>query len=103
MDDGCVEMASQLLAAAERFDMARFKLVCEQMISESLDEETVAATLVLADRYKCAGLKNSCIEFLVSGGIMNDVARTEGYALLKRDNPYLLVEVLGKASKLGKI
>ncbi|CAL5007521.1 unnamed protein product [Urochloa decumbens] len=100
--DGRVEMAHGLLAAAERFDMGRFKLVCERMLSKSLAVETVAATLALADRYNCGGLKEDCIDFMISSR-MDDVARTKGYAVLKENHPLLLVEALEKAGKLGKV
>ncbi|CAO2187491.1 unnamed protein product [Urochloa humidicola] len=101
-NDSRVEMAHGLLAAADRFEMGRLKLLCQQMISKSLEVETVAATLVLADRHNCSGLKDACIEFMISSR-MDDVARTEGYAVLKEDHPYLLLEALEKAGKLGKI
>ncbi|CAL5011131.1 unnamed protein product [Urochloa decumbens] len=100
--DSRVEMAHGLLAAANRFDMGRFKILCEQTLSKSLEVETVAATLVLTERYNCAGLRDACIEFMISGR-MDDVAATEGYAVLKADHPYLLVGALEKAGKLGKI
>ncbi|CAL5007522.1 unnamed protein product [Urochloa decumbens] len=100
--DGRVEMAQGLLAAADRFDMGRFKILCERTLSNSLEVETVAATLVLAERYNCGGLRDACVEFMISGR-MDDVARTEGYAVLKADHPYLLVEALEKAGMLGKI
>ncbi|CAL5011132.1 unnamed protein product [Urochloa decumbens] len=100
--DGRVEMARGLLAAADRFNMGRFKLLCEQMLSKSLEVENVAATLVLADRYNCSGLKDYFIDFMISSR-MDDVARTKGYTVLKDNHPCLLVEALEKAGKLGKV
>lgn len=96
------ELVRRLLTAADRYAMDRLKLVCEETLSRSLTAENVSDLLVMADRHTCSGLKDACMEFLASNR-RDEVTRTEGYANLKRDHPYVLIEALDKAVKLRKI
>ncbi|KAI3943706.1 hypothetical protein MKW98_004211 [Papaver atlanticum] len=52
-----------LLVAADRFVLARLKLMCESKLCEEITANTVATTLVLADRYQCLQLKTECLNF----------------------------------------
>jgi speckle-type POZ protein len=83
--------------------MDRIKLICAQILAKSLDVESVTTTLALADRHNCSGLKDACIEFIISSNKMDDVTKTQGFANLKRSFPCVLVEVLEKAGKLRKL
>jgi speckle-type POZ protein len=98
-----LEMTRHLLVAADRYAMDRLNLVCAQILSKSLDVESVTTTLGLADRHNCSVLKDACIEFIISSNKMDDVAKTQGFACLKRSCPSVLVEVWEKAGKFGKI
>lgn len=44
-------MIRHLLIAAERYGMGRLRAICERVLCKSLDIETVAATLAMADRH----------------------------------------------------
>ena len=59
-------MAQHLLEAADRYDMQRLKLICEDKLCRHLDVSNAATTLVLAEQHNCQGLKEACIEFLKS-------------------------------------
>ncbi|RLM60801.1 hypothetical protein C2845_PM14G05670 [Panicum miliaceum] len=98
-----LEMTRHLLVAADRYAIDRLNLVCAQILSKSLDVESITTTLGLADRHNCSVLKDACIEFIISSNKMDDVAKTQGFACLKRSYPSVLVEVLEKAGKFGKI
>ncbi|CAL5007524.1 unnamed protein product [Urochloa decumbens] len=98
-----LEMTRHLLVAADRYGMHRLQLVCASILSKSLDVENVSATLDLADRHGCSALKDACIDYIIASKRMNDVARTEGYARLKRSCPSVFLEVLEKAGQLHKI
>uniref|UniRef100_A0A0E0EHF4 BTB domain-containing protein n=1 Tax=Oryza meridionalis TaxID=40149 RepID=A0A0E0EHF4_9ORYZ len=52
------EMVRQLLEAADRYAMDRLKVICELILSRSLDAKTVAATLAMADQHYCDKLKD---------------------------------------------
>ncbi|CAO2163971.1 unnamed protein product [Urochloa humidicola] len=98
-----LEMTRHLLVAADRYAMDRLQLLCAKILSKSLNVQNVSTTLGLADRHGCSALKDACIEYIVSSNRMDDVAKTKGYARLKRSCPSVLVEVLEKAGELHKL
>jgi speckle-type POZ protein len=93
------DMVKHLLVAADRYAMERLKTECEGIISKSLDVETVASTLALADQHHCSRLKDACVEFIVSSNRMDDVLASQGYVHLKRSCPAVLVDVLERVTK----
>ncbi|KAK3120550.1 hypothetical protein QOZ80_9AG0689790 [Eleusine coracana subsp. coracana] len=65
-DDGTnkVEMVQRLLVAADRYDMKRLKVICEDVLSGFVDVSTAAAMLLLAAKHGCQRLKEACVTFL---------------------------------------
>ncbi|CAN6293698.1 unnamed protein product [Urochloa humidicola] len=60
-------MARDLLVAADRYDIERLRLMCESILSESIDATTVMSTLLLVEgRYRCRLLEASCIAYMAS-------------------------------------
>ena len=43
-------MAQHLLVAADRFELERLRRICERRLCETVDVETVATTLTLAEQ-----------------------------------------------------
>ncbi|KAF7034384.1 hypothetical protein CFC21_045407 [Triticum aestivum] len=104
LDDGeNQEMVKHLLVAADRYAMDRMKMICEGILCKSLDVETVATTLALADQHQCSKLKDACVEFILSSNRINDVVASQGYAHLKRSCPALMFDVFERATKSRKI
>nr|XP_020183202.2 BTB/POZ and MATH domain-containing protein 2-like [Aegilops tauschii subsp. strangulata] len=104
LDDGeNQEMVKHLLVAADRYAMDRMKMICEVILCKSLDVETVATTLALADQHQCSKLKDACVEFILSSNRINDVVASQGYAHLKRSCPALMFDVFERATKSRKI
>jgi speckle-type POZ protein len=93
------EMVRHLLAAADRYAMDRLKMVCQSVLSEKIDVQTVATTLALADQHSCDMLKDVCLEFIDSS-TMDEIASTQGFLDLKRSCPSILVDVLLKMRML---
>ncbi|CAN6288155.1 unnamed protein product [Urochloa humidicola] len=89
-------MAQHLLEAADRYDMQRLKLICEEKLCRHLDKSTVATTLVLAEQHNCHGLKEACIEFLKSPDALEAVMETDGFEHLTKSCPALVMELLSK-------
>ncbi|KAL6659247.1 hypothetical protein ACP70R_003287 [Stipagrostis hirtigluma subsp. patula] len=96
------ELTKHLLVAADRYDVRGLKFLCEKNLCESLDVETVALMLALADQYSCSELKRTCVEFITCSDRLKEVAASEGYGHVKANCPAVLVDVLEKAAKIRK-
>jgi speckle-type POZ protein len=60
---GHKEMLRCLLIAAQRYGMERLKAICERVLSNSIDVDTVAATLAMAEQHGFSKLREACVEF----------------------------------------
>ncbi|XP_020080893.1 BTB/POZ and MATH domain-containing protein 1-like [Ananas comosus] len=89
-------MAQHLLSAADRYELKRLKLICEEKLCQNIDVETVATTLALAEQHFCDRLKAACLEFIASPEKLIAVALTGGFDHLKKSCPYVLKELLEK-------
>ena len=56
-------MAQHLLAAADRYGLERLRLICESKLCETVDADTVATTLALAEQHNATRLKQVCLSF----------------------------------------
>ncbi|KAL6658900.1 hypothetical protein ACP70R_002940 [Stipagrostis hirtigluma subsp. patula] len=103
-DDESEEMIKHLLVAADRYAMERMKSICESILCERLDAESVASTLALADQHHCSKLKDACIGFINSSDrIMDDVVASQGYEHLKTACPTVIAEIWEKAIRSHNI
>jgi speckle-type POZ protein len=50
-------MAQHLLLAADRYQLIRLRTMCEKRLCDSVDVETVATTLMLADKSNADNLR----------------------------------------------
>lgn len=57
-------LAIELLQAANKYQLDRLKLICEEALNKTLSADSVAEILALADLYNAAQLKNQAIEFI---------------------------------------
>ncbi|KAF6996319.1 hypothetical protein CFC21_012666 [Triticum aestivum] len=92
-EDEIVGMAQHLLVAADRYNLERLKLMCEETLCKSINKDTAATTLALAEQHGCDGLKKACFEFLASVDNLKAVMTSDGFAHLKSSCPSIL-EVL---------
>jgi speckle-type POZ protein len=90
------EMICDWLAAADRYDLERMRLLCESALSETIDVENAAGTLELADRHHCPQLKAFCVDYIASPGVLKAVLATGGYRELKANSPSVVADVLEK-------
>ncbi|CAM0903850.1 unnamed protein product [Alopecurus aequalis] len=97
------EMLKHLLVAADRYALERLKLICEGILCKSIDVESVATMLALADQHQCSRLKDACVEFVTAANRMDDVVASQGYVHLKRSCPALLVDIFERVTKSRKI
>ncbi|CAL4933475.1 unnamed protein product [Urochloa decumbens] len=92
-------MTQHLLVAADRYDMQRLKMICEDRLCRHIDVTTVATTLALADQRHCQGLKKACFEFLKSPKILDEVMATDGFQHLAKSSPSALFELMSKLAE----
>uniref|UniRef100_A0A0D9WVY0 BTB domain-containing protein n=1 Tax=Leersia perrieri TaxID=77586 RepID=A0A0D9WVY0_9ORYZ len=85
-------LAAKLLAAADKYDLARLRLLCESFLCKGISVATVASTLALADRHHAMELKAVCLKFAAEN--LSAVIRTEGFDYLKDNCPSLQSEIL---------
>ncbi|CAL4916787.1 unnamed protein product [Urochloa decumbens] len=97
-----VVMAQHLLEAADRYDMQRLKLICEDKLCRHLDVSTVATTLVLSEQHNCQGLKEACIEFLKSPDALEAVMKTDSFDHLTKSCPALMKELMFKLATFSR-
>jgi speckle-type POZ protein len=90
-----------LLVAADRYGLDRLRLMCEVRMCRSIDADTVATTLALAEQHRCVQLKNACLGFIASRGVLGAVVQTSGFCHLVESCPLVLLEILDKLASLG--
>ena len=87
-------MAQHLLVAADRYNLERLKLICEEKLCKHIDAVNVATILVLAEQHNCCGLKKACFQFLNSPSVLSDVMATDGFGHLARSCPSVLKDLM---------
>ncbi|XP_048553374.1 BTB/POZ and MATH domain-containing protein 2-like [Triticum urartu] len=96
--DGRTAKLQHLLVAADRYGLDRLRVLCESKLCESIDVETVATTLVLAEQHHCKDLKEACVEFIAAWNVLPTVMATDGFKHLVASCPLLMKEILDKVS-----
>ncbi|KQJ89140.1 hypothetical protein BRADI_4g23730v3 [Brachypodium distachyon] len=91
-----VVTASHLLVAADRYNIERLKLICEEKLCSCIDSAMVATSLVLAEQHSCHGLKEACLQFLASPSNLKAMVASDGYEHLKRSCPAVLRELIAR-------
>lgn len=87
-----VAMAQHLLVASDRFELIRLRRICERRLCESVDVETVATTLTLAEQNHADELKKVCLDFVSRN--LGAVMQTDGYRHMTSSCPQLQAEIL---------
>ncbi|KAG8098498.1 hypothetical protein GUJ93_ZPchr0013g34994 [Zizania palustris] len=82
--------AGKLLAAADKYDLPRLRLICESYLCEHVSVNSVATILALADRHHATELKSVCLKFAAEN--LAAVIRTDGFDYLKDKWPSLRSE-----------
>ncbi|KAK1699601.1 hypothetical protein QYE76_016298 [Lolium multiflorum] len=87
-------MWQHLLGAADRYDLQRLKLMCEDKLCRFIDVSTTTSILALAERHSCDGLKKACYDFLGAPGKLKAVATTDGFDHLITSCPSVMKELI---------
>ncbi|KAI3847566.1 hypothetical protein MKX03_024351 [Papaver bracteatum] len=94
-----ITLVQHLLAAADRFDVSRLKLMCEAKLCEEITANTVADTLALAELQQCLQLKDVCLNFAAKPRNLGEVMKTDGYSYVEKWCPSLLTDLLKKCMR----
>ncbi|KAI5010799.1 hypothetical protein ZWY2020_012936 [Hordeum vulgare] len=97
--DGSTAKLQHLLVAADRYGLDGLMVLCESKLCESIDVETVATTLVLAEQHHCRDLQEACVEFMAPQNVLQAVMATDGFKHLLASRPLLMKEILDKVSR----
>lgn len=73
------ERSPDLLAAAQRFELERLRLMCEEALCKRIDVTTVTDTLVIAGQHQCHALKAACVEFIARPGNLKAITDTKSF------------------------
>ncbi|CAM0876827.1 unnamed protein product [Alopecurus aequalis] len=93
---GDVVMSGHLLVAADRYNIKRLKLICEEKLCNHIDSEMVATSLALADQHGFHGLKEACLKFLDSPSNLEAMMASDGFEHLKSSCPSVLKELIAR-------
>ncbi|CAL4933561.1 unnamed protein product [Urochloa decumbens] len=93
-------MSQHLLVAADRYNLERLKLMCEDRLCKYINVGTVATILTLAEQHHCPGLKKACFDFLSSAVNLMAVAASDGFKHLSRSCPSIMEELIVMLGKL---
>mmetsp|Transcript_6714 Transcript_6714/g.22026 ORF Transcript_6714/g.22026 Transcript_6714/m.22026 type:complete len:582 (-) Transcript_6714:1266-3011(-) len=93
-----VSTTQHLLVAADRFDLSRLRAMCEARLCESVDIDSVANTLTLAELNHADALRRACLSFIAAN--LSDVMSTAGYDAMNRACPHLAGEILQAVAEL---
>ncbi|XP_068475013.1 BTB/POZ and MATH domain-containing protein 4-like [Phaseolus vulgaris] len=91
---------AKLLAAAEKFDLPRLKLMCESIFCSDISIYSVPYILVLAYRYRATELKSICQKFCTEN--YDAVKKFGGLEYLRKNCPLVRAELLSIAVGLDK-
>ncbi|CAL4916799.1 unnamed protein product [Urochloa decumbens] len=95
-------MCQHLLVAADKYNLKRLKLICEDKLCKYIDVGTVATILALAEHHHCNGLKKACFDFLSSPTILKAAVDTDGFKHLSRSCPAIMEELIVMLSNLAQ-
>jgi speckle-type POZ protein len=98
--DGKAEAMQHLLVAADRYGVDRLRLLCESKLSDTIDVQTVATTLALAEQHHCSQLRQACIQFMASPNMLAPVIETEGFKHLVASCPFIMKDILDRVSSI---
>uniref|UniRef100_A0A8R7PVD7 BTB domain-containing protein n=1 Tax=Triticum urartu TaxID=4572 RepID=A0A8R7PVD7_TRIUA len=85
-----------LIAVADRYNLQRLKVLCEDKLCKLVDVSSVRTIFILAERHNCGGLKDVCLEFLKTPSNLKEITATNVFDDIIRTCPYLLKELIGK-------
>jgi len=91
LESASMELASRLLAAADKYSLPRLKVACEECLSTRLTVENACEVLVLADLHNTTQLKLHVLKFINDRRVA-EVMVTDGWQQMLADHSHLVGE-----------
>ncbi|XP_044959605.1 BTB/POZ and MATH domain-containing protein 1-like [Hordeum vulgare subsp. vulgare] len=93
-------MYQHLLVAADRYNMERLKLICQDKLCRCrrIDGSSVANVLALAELHHCSDLKDACLEFLSIPANLREAMANDGFEHLSASCPSVVKELIAMCS-----
>jgi len=91
LDSISFELAARVLAAADKYELPRLKVACEECLSTRLTVENACEVLVLADLHNTIQLKLHVFKF-INDRRVEDVMATDGWQQLLASHSHLVGE-----------
>jgi speckle-type POZ protein len=91
-----VELLQGLLVAANRYSLDKLSLLCDEQLASGFSVDTVATTLLLADRHNRSELKRKSLDFASDPENFSLVALTDGYLQIMQGASTLFAELSEK-------
>ncbi|RCV35507.1 hypothetical protein SETIT_7G245100v2 [Setaria italica] len=102
-DDDKNAVMQHLLVAADRYGVDRLKLMCEEELCRSVDMQSVASTLAIAEQHQCVQLKDACVRLIVSPGVLGAIMKTDDFKHLAASCPSVIKEIEDKMGNTLRI
>ena len=96
------QMAKGLLAAADKYDLERLKMMCEEVLAEKISTNGVADLLFLADRHNAGYLKKLAMDFVTKSDQLTDLLKTEPWKSMLSECSYLVNKTLRTSITIDK-
>jgi speckle-type POZ protein len=93
-DEEAMEMTQHLLVAADRYDLERLKLICENNLCNYINTKTAASMLTICEQHACYGLRKACFKFLESVANLQATVVTDEFKHLKSVCPDILDQLV---------
>ncbi|KQJ87799.1 hypothetical protein BRADI_4g13588v3 [Brachypodium distachyon] len=92
--EATIEMTQHLLVAADRYNLERLKLLCEENLCSRVSTSTAATMLALSREHGCHGLEAACFKFLSSVADFQATILTDEFEHLQKWVPNILKELI---------
>ena len=92
-----LQLAEELLVAAEKYELLRLKAMCENQIALYLSVSNAAHILAFANVYCGKELKDKVIDFIASDSeTCSEIMKTEGWKEVEEQGGALMTEVMSR-------
>ena len=95
------DLAKELLAAADLYQLDQLKNSCQEVLTENLDVENSIQILIISDMYSCQKLKKDALNFIIKN-IKSVVSSGGDWKKELESYPSLQSEIIEKMTDRGE-